>query len=132
MSWSRIKRSLADDLFSKYIRARDNYTCQRCHRYFENGIGLDNSHYWGRGNQTTRYDPDNCDALCRGCHEYAGSGDGRDDWYTPFKKKQLGEQRYNALMVRAHQTGKKDETLARLYVRGLIRELEQERGIKLL
>jgi len=54
------------------------------------------------------------------------------DWYEPFKSKQLGEQRYNALMVRTHQTGKKDETLARLYVRGLIRELEQERGIKLL
>src|SRR4030095_8318714 len=63
MSWRRIKRSLADDLFSKYIRARENYTCQRCHRYFENGIGLDNSHYWGRGNWTTRFDPENCDAF---------------------------------------------------------------------
>ena len=45
----------------------------------------------------------------------AGRGLGWTDWYTPFKMKQLGEQRYNALMVRAHQTGKKDEVLARLY-----------------
>ena len=131
MSWRRIKRSLADDLFSKYIRVRDNFRCVRCHRYFENGIGLDNSHYWSRGKWTTRFDPENCDSLCRSCHEYCGS-DGRDLWYTPFKKKQLGEQGYQALMVRAHQTGKKDEVLSRLYVRGLIRELEKERGIKIL
>jgi len=70
--------------------------------------------------------------LCRSCHDLCESGEGWSVWYTPFKKKQLGDFRYNALMVRAHQTGKKDETLARLYVRGLIRELEQERGIKIL
>ena len=52
--------------------------------------------------------------------------------YDPWKKKQLGEHGYQALMVRAHQTGKKDEALARLYVKGLIRELENERDIKIL
>jgi hypothetical protein len=66
------------------------------------------------------------------CHDQVGSGEGWAIWYTSFKIRQLGEQRYNALMVRAHQTGKKDEVLARLYVRGLIRELEKERGIRIL
>ena len=27
-----------------------------------------NSHFWGRGNSATRYDPENCDGVCGGCH----------------------------------------------------------------
>jgi hypothetical protein len=36
-------------------------------------MGLHCSHYYGRGNWSTRFEPDNCVSLCYGCHRYLGS-----------------------------------------------------------
>lgn len=88
----------ADKVFSDYIRKRDG-KCMRCGRT-EN---LTCSHYWGRSNSGTRYDPDNCDTLCwMPCHmgwEKQKQGD-----YMQFKLAQLGELKYNELEKRARGT----------------------------
>lgn len=98
-----IKIDKLDTLFSKFIRARDNWTCQRCHKRYEPPTGaLHCSHFWGRGNKATRYDSGNCDALCYGCHslwEASKQGDYRD-----FKLRQLGQEQYDALEKRARST----------------------------
>ena len=60
-----------DRVFSLWIRKRDKWRCQRCKKkYPENARGLHNSHYMGRTNRGTRWDEQNCDALCHGCHSY--------------------------------------------------------------
>jgi len=114
----QIKLRPADVKFSLYIRTRDNWTCQRCFKKYEPPTqGLQNSHFWGRARENTRFDPDNCDALCFRCHQYWG-GDGRED-YIEFKKKQLGEEGYKKLKLRAHLYKKKDDKLILLYLANL-------------
>ena len=84
-----VKIDKYDTLFSKFIRTRDKWTCKRCGTYHQPPTkALHNSHYVGRGSWNTRYDEQNCDALCYGCHRVWG-GDGKDD-YKAFKIAQLG------------------------------------------
>lgn len=118
----RIKIFPEDALFSRYIRIRDGWTCQRCHAQHDIGSqGLHNSHFWGRGNWSTRFDPQNCDALCFPCHRLWG-GDERDA-YRAWKLKQLGERAYKALDIRAHTYAKRDRKLAMMYVKELMKQL---------
>ena len=105
----RIKVDKADQLFSRYIRTRDNWTCQRCFKKYEEGSqGLHNSHFWGRGHENTRFEPDNCDALCFGCHRYFTSNPGE---YKDWKKGRLGAKRYDTLMIQANTYKKKDRKM---------------------
>lgn len=99
----RIKRrptssTKADALFSRWIRDRDG-KCVRCGKK-EN---LQNSHFWPRAWSSTRYDPQNCDALCYGCHYGNSQGweRAKQGEYRDFKMKQLGLDGYNELEKRA-------------------------------
>lgn len=96
----KIKITPGDRAFSLFIRYRDNWQCQRCLKCFpERSWGLDNSHFWSRGKLSTRHDEENCVALCKYCHRYftANPAEHRDFFF-----KRLGEERFNALMVRAN------------------------------
>lgn len=109
----KLKLDKADQVFSRYIRTRDGWTCQRCHRQHEEGSqGLHNSHYFGRARESTRFDPENCDALCYGCHQLWGSTD--REAYRVFKIRQLGEKSFDRLTLRANTYQKKDRKLAYL------------------
>ena len=69
-----IKRTKWDVVFSNYIRYRDDWTCQRCHKkYPEKSQGLHCSHFYGRRSWATRLEPANAMALCFGCHQHVGS-----------------------------------------------------------
>ena len=103
----RIKIRQADKQFSLYIRNRDEWKCNRCLKQYDEGSqGLHNSHFWSRGRESTRFDPENCDAMCFGCHQYLGSNPAE---YTEWKRKQLGETKFNKLKLRAHWLAKKDD-----------------------
>ena len=117
------KTDKADELFSLYIRKRDKNTCVRCHRIFAEGErGLSCAHYFGRGKESTRFDPENCDAMCYpGCHLY-WQNEARDE-YTEFKIKQLGQKRYDLLVLRAHTTKKKDRKMERIIWKKALEEL---------
>lgn len=88
----------ADALFSKWVRDRDG-KCVRCGKTEH----LQCSHFWPRAASHTRFDPENCDTLCYGCHygdryhgwEYAKQGE-----YRTFKISQLGEEKYRKLEER--------------------------------
>lgn len=101
-----IKIDSRDNLFSKMIRERDNWTCQFCNTKYEPGSrGLQNSHFWGRGDKIHRFDPKNCDALCAGCHfRHEGNKQG---FYRDWKIKQLGEELYNKMEKDHYQKTKK-------------------------
>ena len=84
--------------------------CQRCFKpfpaYVEGGDnkalqGLDNAHCFGRGNKKTRFEPDNCAALCMGCHSIVDADP--EEKRNLFIKK-VGKKRYMELRVFSHET----------------------------
>lgn len=69
-----VKIKASDQYFSRCIRERAGWKCERCGAQHEEGsMGLHCSHFHGRGKWATRFDPDNCEALCYGCHMFVGS-----------------------------------------------------------
>lgn len=89
----------ADNSFSDLIRSRDGWSCHRCSMYYEPPTrALHCSHFYSRGKWGTRFDEDNCIALCYGCHRYMDKHIGE---YEEYKIHQLGQQRFDALTVRA-------------------------------
>ena len=98
-------RTVQDSIFSKIVRTRDKFTCQRCGSvHLLNSSGLHNSHFFSRGKWNTRYDLENCESLCYGCHRYF---DGHKNEYRKWKIKRLGKKKFEALELRSNQMGKK-------------------------
>lgn len=96
----------ADEIFSRWIRGRDK-TC-----FFCPNPATQNSHFWGRANSATRYDPENCDGICGGCHmRHEGNKQGL---YREKKIAQLGQERYDALMKRAHSIVERSNAITEL------------------
>jgi late competence protein required for DNA uptake (superfamily II DNA/RNA helicase) len=86
-----MKRSTADILFSKYIRKRANYTCQRCGAvHEENSQGLHCAHVFTRGGYLLRHDERNALCLCYGCHQWF------DSKATKEQKQELYEEWYGS------------------------------------
>ncbi|HEU4864637.1 MAG TPA: hypothetical protein VFT76_00190 [Actinomycetota bacterium] len=107
-----MKRSAADDRFSKYVRSRDDWTCQRCFAIFPEGRrgGLDCAHMFGRGKMNTRFDPENAAALCFGCHRWL---DTHPELKREFFLRRLGSRAFAALEIRSNLT-KKDVSIFEL------------------
>ena len=100
---SAIKRTPADIAFSKCIRERDNYTCKRCGKsYTESDTGLHCSHFHGRANWAVRFDPDNAESHCYGCHAYF---EGSPHEFTQWWLNKLGEGAYELLLERKNDIG---------------------------
>jgi len=94
----RLKLFPSDVAWSKYIRTRDNWTCVRCSKqYTPPTAALHCSHFWSRGNWSVRFDEENCDALCYGCHSYLG---GNPVEHYKHKLAQLGQEKMDALEQR--------------------------------
>lgn len=105
---------MLDEATRRLVKLRDGWKCVRCGKQHEEGSRyLQCSHFWPRANYGTRWDLDNCDSLCASvfvtkggrtmllsCHgiwEAERAGEYRD-----FKLKQLGQQKYDLLHMRAH------------------------------
>lgn len=125
----KIRLDRADTMFSKYIRLRDG-KCMRCGRVGSKDkgglpiLGLQCSHYFGRGRESTRFDPTNCDALCFGCHQIWGSED--REGYRVFKVNQLGEKGFNNLILQANLVAKKDRKMSYIIAKALFDDLSKE------
>lgn len=120
-----ISRGKADQLFSQYIRLRDS-KCVRCLsavRFNEKRLPVSHtaSHYFGRGAESTRFDPDNVDTLCYPCHTKWASQDRED--YRQFKIAQLGEKKFNALLARSKTLKKKDRKLEEVIWGAMLKQL---------
>lgn len=121
-----MKLDKADRAFSLYIRTRDNWSCQRCFkRYPEGSQGLHCSHFYGRTRESVRFDSENCDALCFFCHKFFDEKD--HVAHVEWKKKQLGEERFKALTVRANSFVRKDREMAYIVAKKLLEELQHEK-----
>ena len=121
----KIKIDQADKTFSQFIRLRDK-RCMRCGSRVEfNGAGMpishQCSHYFGRGREGTRFDPENADCLCWGCHQIWGSEEKEE--YRNFKIKQLGLNGFKILQMRANTFHKKDRKRSLLIVKDLLKSI---------
>lgn len=96
----------ADSQFSKFIRKRDP-KCRRC--FIEDSD--DNSHYVGRSNFATRFDPLNCIGLCRPCHEIWETA--KNGSYKKFMINWLGKKEFEALQKRGRSTMKRFDSIRR-------------------
>jgi NinG protein len=95
---------ILDAEFSRFIRARDDHTCQRCGKSYPPGPSLHASHFIGRSNRATRWDPENVDAACNGCHTFWEARKATD--YRDWKINQLGLARFLLLLDRSRETKK--------------------------
>ena len=125
----RVKIRKTDILFSKYIRSRDNWTCNRCkHKHEVGSRGLHNSHYWSRGKESVRFEEDNCIALCFACHRLWGHGDEREQ-YREFMIKKLGEEGFKGLMMQANTFKKRDDIMDEIIITQLLDNLNGNKNM---
>ena len=125
---SGIKRTAADKWFSDYIRLRDKWTCQRCHRKFtkEQLQGLDCGHYHTRGHNMTRFNEFNVASFCYGCHSYL---DQNPKEKAELFLKRIGQEKFDELEVLSktpYKNFKKEQKEISSHFRQLFRELNKK------
>lgn len=99
----------ADAQFSSWIRKRDG-KCQ--YPYCNKAEGLDCSHFHLRSHSATRYDPDNCIALCRYHHgllEVANPT--KNVEYIALMLARLGQEKFDALQRKANSIYKRTQAI---------------------
>ena len=122
-----MKLTPADKSFSWYIRTRDNWTCQRCGAYYEPPTrALHASHFQGRGKENTRFDPDNVDALCYGCHQYFTSHPGEhNEWQVERK----GQKKIDEIIFKSNMYKSRSERpMEKIYWEQELKKLEEQNG----
>jgi len=119
----KIKIDPLDALFSRYIRTRDGWTCQRCKKkYAPPTRALHCSHFHGRRKKSVRWDPENCTALCYGCHaHFTGNPELHRIWF----RNRIGETAFDLLMLRANIPKKPDKEMIKLWLTAKLKELEK-------
>lgn len=119
-----VKIDAADKAFSLYIRTRDKWTCQRCGKqYTPPTNALHCSHFMGRAKEATRFDPQNADALCYGCHQYFTSHPAEHYQWQVHKK---GQQVVDLIQFRSNQYKKKDRKMEVIIWRQALKDLEKK------
>jgi hypothetical protein len=127
-----VKIKAADQYFSRCVRERASWCCERCGaQHQEKSMGLHCSHYHGRGRWGVRFDPDNCEALCYGCHSYVGS--------HPYEhekriKEKHGSGLYEILLQKANDTSlgriaKRSESEIRKHYRLELERMKEQRAL---
>ena len=99
----------------------DNH-CGYCGKWFDFGR-LQCSHFHGRRKRATRYDEDNCVALCMSCHMYLGENPYA---HTEFFKKRLGSEKFDQLNIRANTPHKIDKEVIKAELKEKIKLLDKE------
>lgn len=91
-----------DDRFSRLVRKRAYWTCEKCGAFFrpEDRYLLEASHFHGRNKKSVRWDLENVDALCRECHAYFHHQENKRE-YEIWKLERLGREKFMALGERA-------------------------------
>lgn len=106
-----MKRSKWDKVFSDAVRTRDKWVCQRCGKYYPIGKrqGLHCSHFYGRAKYSTRFDFDNAESLCYGCHQHLGS---HPEKHRQHKIKKIGKKKFYRLTLRSNNRASKKDLLS--------------------
>jgi len=76
----------------------------------------------GRGKEATRFDEDNADALCYGCHRYFTAQPAEHYMWQVETK---GQKTVDSIVLRSNQYQKKDRSMAYLYWKQRLKELKE-------
>ena len=118
----KIKIDPADRAFSLYIRTRDKWRCKRCGKQYQPPTSaLHCSHFMGRGKEATRFDPNNADALCYGCHRYFTA---HPALHYEWQVKEKGLDIVKELVIKSNTYKKKDRKLEKLIWEKALDELK--------
>ena len=120
-----MKNSQADVYFAKCVKARANYTCERC------GIQsdfMDNSHNYTRKFRTIRWCGLNALCLCRRCHNwYENNKEDSRDWL----RNKIGDGAFNLLIEKRNSNIKiyksEEKEIAKHY-KNELKKIEEKRN----
>ena len=102
-----VKIRTSDQIFSRCVRERSGWKCERCGAQHEEGSqGLHCSHFHGRGKWGVRFNPLNTSSHCMGCHLYFGA--------NPSEHAKWMEEKLGPGMLQILQEMANDTTLGRL------------------
>jgi len=111
VAYGGIRRDKYDATFSDLIRERADWTCERCGLVDPDGQArgksrrVENSHFNPRRHQSTRFCGENCDCLCKKCHQHFTEDNTGE--YAEWKRGKLGDERYEALLQKGRQVKKR-------------------------
>lgn len=99
----KIKIDKLDKLFRQVLLLRDDFTCQVCGKKYDpydtlSMRGLHTSHFKGRRMKSVRWDLQNADLMCFGCHQHMHEN---PDTFVDWKESQLGSETFEKLVLRA-------------------------------
>jgi hypothetical protein len=122
-----MKLDPADSAYSKYVRLSQG-KCQRCGssvRFNDNGDPVSHqlSHFQGRRKENTRYDLENTDCLCGGCHKYFTS---MPFEHVQWQIKTKGQQTVDLIILRSNQYCKKDRKMQQMIWEKAYKDLKNE------
>lgn len=122
-----IKIDPADRYFSYFIRELADWRCAKCGKQYERkSQGFHNSHFFSRKAESTRFDPENCDGICYFCHVTLG---GNPLLFTEWKRNQLGEKRFQALVVTHNTHKKKDRKMEAIIWKEALKKLCETKDV---
>ena len=120
----KIRIDPLDTLFSQYIRLRAIqrvHGCERCLTWKADYKELQCSHYHKRRKKSVRWDEQNCNGFCFGCHQYFEEN--RDE-YIAWLQQHLGEREFDMLLGRMRVPARYlDKEAIRLYYKAKIEEV---------
>lgn len=87
-------------------------------------VSHQNSHFQGRRKEATRFDIENCDTLCGGCHQYFTANPGEHYMWQVATK---GQATINAIIVRSNSHKKKDRRLETIIWKQAYLQLKSEK-----
>jgi len=81
------------------------------------------SHFKGRREEATRFDPENVDTLCYGCHQYFHENEDKHEiWAIELK----GQRLVDEITIRSGSYKKKDRKLEALIWKQVYKDLKNE------
>lgn len=127
----KVKIKTSDQVFSRCVRERAEWKCERCGAQHEEGSqGLHCSHFHGRGKWAIRFHPDNAASHCYGCHSYLG---GNPSEHLKWRTEHLGEGMVEILQELANDTSlgrmaKRSEKEITAHYRAELKRMKQLRS----
>jgi hypothetical protein len=123
-----IKLRPSDIVFSQYVRLKAG-KCARCGSPVQfNSAGMpithQASHFQGRRKEATRFDLENVDCMCGGCHLYLTAFPYE---HTQWQIQNKGKQTVEAIVLRSNGHKKRDDKMDKLIWSAALKDLLKER-----
>jgi hypothetical protein len=121
--YGKIKADKVFNIYSKAIRLISGFKCEFCGKYFPDGKGLQVHHFYSRRRESVRYDIENLVCLCNYHHRYFHENPNEQ---VEFMKNKLGQERYDALNIKANTYMKKDRAMRLIEAKEFLKKVMYE------